>query len=165
MWGGEAECGVVVAGGGCSSSAKPSSQFPPETAPAGAMMPVCRRVTASSASRPLRQGTQTSAKAGPWPWGVTAGFSLPKGRPRAPPYPCSEGGVLPAPPPVPFLLESCAGSPFDPTVLALGRMSELQPHLPPAPRHPPAFSGVLRIVGALDRARWHPGDRPGFWEF
>lgn len=69
-----------------------------------------------------------------------------------------EPGRCPPCPPVTFLLESCAGSPFDPTVLAPGRMSELQPHLPAAPRrHPPAFSGVLRIVGALDRARRHPG--------
>ena len=47
-------------------------------------------------------------------------------------------------PTVPFLLESCVGRPFDPTVLAPSRMSELQPHLP-NPLHPPCACIFLRF--------------------
>lgn len=113
-------------GGVAPCSAKPSCQFPPETAPVGAAMPVCCRVTASSASRPLRQGTQTPAKAGSQRTAQSAPPSVE--RRRWPPCP-----------PVPFLLESCAWRPFDPTVLAPGRMSELQPHSPLPPDIPCIF--------------------------
>lgn len=119
-------------------------------------MPVYRRVMASSASRPLRQGTQTAANAGPWPWGVTAGFSFPKGRPRAPPYPWSEGGGrLPhsAFPSRILCWETLRSHSPGPEQDVRAATS---PPNPPTPRHAPASSGALKIVGALDRKGWHP---------
>lgn len=57
-------------------------------------------------------------------------------------------------PTVPFLLESCAGRPFDPTVLAPSRMSELQPHLPtplPLPPCPCIFRSFENCGGSGQR--------------
>lgn len=119
-------------------------------------MSIYHRVMASSASRPLTQGTQTAAKAGPWPWGMIAGFSLPKEWPRAPPYLWSEGGG-----PLPH-------SAFPSRILCWEALrshspgpeqdvrAATSPPKPPTPRHAPASSGALRIVGALDREGWHP---------